>query len=168
MHTRIHTYIYTYVFIKKRRKTIFFCISNLTTKRRIEISPNVIQTVWFNSKQRYIYTYVKRKHVWRKRTSKAMAIPKERKISYKFEKILFRVKKKKKEKRIKHVSIAEFRGNILTLMFFCGNEEEGRGKWSEGTDFPRNVKYVKFYYIDKIEFAHGIYWPYKPFLYSPE
>ena len=51
MHT--HAYIYTYVFIKKRRKTIFFCISNLTTKRRIEISPNVIQTVWFNSKQRY-------------------------------------------------------------------------------------------------------------------
>lgn len=53
MHAHIHIYIYTYVFIKKRKKIIFFCISNLTTKRRIEISPNVIQTVWFNSKQRY-------------------------------------------------------------------------------------------------------------------
>lgn len=161
MNTRIHvhTYIYTYVFIKKKKKTIFFCISNLTTKRRIEISPSVIQlrTAWFNLKQIYVRTW--KGSTFEGNERRRLAISKERKISYKFEKILFRMKKKKK-KRIKHVFIAEFRRNILTLMFFCGNEKEGRGKWSERTDFRRNVKYVKFYYIDKIEFAHGIYWPY--------
>lgn len=99
MNTRIyvHTYIYTYVFIKKKKKTIFFCISNLTTKRRIEISPSAIQlrTAWFNLKQIYVRTW--KGSTFEGNERRRLTISKERKISYKFEKILFRMKKKKKK-----------------------------------------------------------------------